>query len=504
MAPEPPLGDRGPDHDEAAALIDALLEGRLPPEGYRRLEGLVVSQPAIARLYVRLIHLSCSLPLHVARPEGRAAVLAMGDADPGVDRLVETMILPAVREADLPDRVDATTLRPPPPPPPALPLRRRRLPNPSRRWWLGLAAAGLLAVGLTWALWPRVPPAVLTATAAATLDGGSAAPPPGTSLAAGQTLHLSGGSVELTFASGAVVVVDAPAQVRVVDRGTLALDAGAVAAHVPPAARGFRVNSPGLSVVDLGTNFGVRTLDDGAAAEVHVFTGTVEAGGLDAAGRPTSAAVRVTADHAVRHDVADPAAAPVAVPFSPAGFDRDIAAVRLAVPLHGTGAGLAAGAADGQWQVTAVPDDRGWHRRPAIVVVNPRQEYAANTPAGRWVSTDGGFVDAPVGDFTFATSLDLSGFDPASALVVARVAADDVVVDVRVNGRSTGLSTPLTTPKESLAATHDLTVPGPWLSGPNQVEIIVENRPKPPGASPYNGMGLQLAWLATATPRVRR
>jgi len=89
------------------------------------------------------------------------------------------------------------------------------------------------------------------------------------------TLRLKSGAVLVEFYSGARVVVEGPAELRLVSAGEAFLQSGKINAHVPPQARGFTVGSPGMKVVDFGTDFGFAVGSD-SAPEVHVFTGKVE------------------------------------------------------------------------------------------------------------------------------------------------------------------------------------------------------------------------------------
>jgi ferric-dicitrate binding protein FerR (iron transport regulator) len=109
------------------------------------------------------------------------------------------------------------------------------------------------------------------------------------------TVRLRRGAVQFDFYSGARVVLEGPAEVRLVSSMEVGLIAGRVRAQVPPQAEGFVVDGPNFRVVDRGTEFGVAVAAD--AAEVHVFQGEVE---LAAPDQPQ--AVRtLTAGQAVQH-----------------------------------------------------------------------------------------------------------------------------------------------------------------------------------------------------------
>jgi Concanavalin A-like lectin/glucanases superfamily/FecR protein len=91
-----------------------------------------------------------------------------------------------------------------------------------------------------------------------------------------QTFQLTKGSVELTTARGATVVLEAPAEFRFENPQRLRLARGKAAAEAPPSAKGFTVVTPSGEVVDLGTKFGVDVATSGSS-EVHVFKGEVVA-----------------------------------------------------------------------------------------------------------------------------------------------------------------------------------------------------------------------------------
>ena len=87
-------------------------------------------------------------------------------------------------------------------------------------------------------------------------------------------LRLDGGAVQLTFGDGAVVTMNAPAEVELVNASRVFLRRGRLVPLVPPRAKGFTVLSPGGKVVDLGTEFSVN-VDASGAAEIDVIDGEV-------------------------------------------------------------------------------------------------------------------------------------------------------------------------------------------------------------------------------------
>jgi hypothetical protein len=98
----------------------------------------------------------------------------------------------------------------------------------------------------------------------------------GDQLSPGQRLRLSRGLLQLTFDTGAKVVVEGPAEFVATARTEATLTQGKIAAAVPRFARGYTIFTPTAEVVDLGTEFGVD-VDDKGASQIHVFDGDVVA-----------------------------------------------------------------------------------------------------------------------------------------------------------------------------------------------------------------------------------
>jgi hypothetical protein len=159
-----------------------------------------------------------------------------------------------------------------------------KLPPPARgRPWRrsagwGLAAAAAIVVG---ALAVFRPWSAGTAPVLATVDRLEATTwsDARESLAVGQKLgagvvRVESGFVALTFARGAEVILEGPAELDLIGPNEAALRRGSATANVPPSAVGFAVHNRAGRVVDLGTRFGMRVAPDGGT-EVHVIEGAV-------------------------------------------------------------------------------------------------------------------------------------------------------------------------------------------------------------------------------------
>ncbi len=128
----------------------------------------------------------------------------------------------------------------------------------------------------------------LLRTVDAQWSGSSESPFDGMFLRAGRTLWLQSGLAEIEFDDGAEVILEGPVEFRVLagDRGQLKV--GKLVAKIKtPEAKGFTINTPTTTIVDLGTEFGVDVLADGAHL-VSVFQGQVAVDHPSGHDRPTT------------------------------------------------------------------------------------------------------------------------------------------------------------------------------------------------------------------------
>lgn len=146
-----------------------------------------------------------------------------------------------------------------------------------KRRVMALAAVVLLAfvVALSWTRGPGPASVVATIEREESASWGGGRPASG-GLEAGARLVLSGGLVELRIADKGRMVLEGPADLEFVSAGQALLHRGRVVMRVTEAGHGYRLETPGGSVVDLGTEFGVSVGASGAV-ETHVLEGQVEA-----------------------------------------------------------------------------------------------------------------------------------------------------------------------------------------------------------------------------------
>jgi hypothetical protein len=90
-------------------------------------------------------------------------------------------------------------------------------------------------------------------------------------------LRLALGTVQVDLFSGARLFVEGPAQLELRSPNEAFLLSGKVACELNDSARGFRLLTPGLTVVNQGNSFGVKVTESGEQ-EVHALEGKVTIG----------------------------------------------------------------------------------------------------------------------------------------------------------------------------------------------------------------------------------
>lgn len=91
------------------------------------------------------------------------------------------------------------------------------------------------------------------------------------------TLELTHGIVQIEFFSGATLVLEGPAELEIVSPWEVVCLHGKARVRVPPAAIGFRMKTPGMTLVDFGTEFAAEVNRSTQGASVQVFDGEIEA-----------------------------------------------------------------------------------------------------------------------------------------------------------------------------------------------------------------------------------
>ncbi|MBI1367057.1 MAG: hypothetical protein GC162_00235 [Planctomycetes bacterium] len=155
------------------------------------------------------------------------------------------------------------------------------------RWAVAAAALLALTAGLS-AVWMNLPVSHARHAAASNrialvtdmhdvvfAGGADESPQLGSPMQPG-LIQLASGQVQFMFDSGAVVTIDGPCAFNLHDKTSGYLAYGRLQAYVPHEAVGFRIDTAsGVSVVDLGTEFGIDAQQDGRTS-VEVYRGRVQ------------------------------------------------------------------------------------------------------------------------------------------------------------------------------------------------------------------------------------
>lgn len=331
-----------------------------------------------------------------------------------------------------------------------------------------------------------------------------------------QSFNLTAGLLEMTYDTGAKVILEGPCSYRVDSRhgGYLAL--GKLTAAVekqeagePPSdsERGassrlsnrptsasppslFAVRTPSAIVTDMGTEFGLE-VDASGASRADVFRGKIElriAEDEDRGMRSSDDRVislrenesaRVEVGNRGRRLVIGRAANSTA-------FHRQMPR-RMPFVTHNTGIGLCEGDLDPHWELTARSDDLKFSPRSAVVTAvrvremiegSTNTKYAAHLANDRvksqWISLDGDMPNLPEKTtYTFRTAFELKNVQLKTAVLRMRFLADDHLTAVRLNGKNIevpahGWSTLFVEWREC-KATHG------FVEGTNVLEFDVHN-----------------------------
>ena len=89
------------------------------------------------------------------------------------------------------------------------------------------------------------------------------------------TIHLLSGQAEITFDSGARVILQGPATLDCLNARLASLTQGKGVVHIPKQAEGFQLKTPSNTFTDQACTFALAV--DHESTEIHVFKGSIEA-----------------------------------------------------------------------------------------------------------------------------------------------------------------------------------------------------------------------------------
>jgi hypothetical protein len=112
--------------------------------------------------------------------------------------------------------------------------------------------------------------------------------------------------------------------------------------------------------------------------------------------------------------------------------------------------------------------------------------WLANSATSKWIGPRLETSAAAAGDYTYSITFDLTGLDPASAIITGQWTSDNAGPDILINGVSTGNSNP-----GSFGAYTAFTISTGFIDGLNTLEFRVNN-----AALGYTGLRVELSGTA--------
>jgi len=110
-------------------------------------------------------------------------------------------------------------------------------------------------------------------------------------------------------------------------------------------------------------------------------------------------------------------------------------------------------------------------------------DWLANSSLSKWIAPQGNQDIGPggdaVGNYTYRTTFDLTGYDPNLVTLTGQWTCDSQGTDVRINGLSTGNSTPGTNSPTNTREFHPLLITSGFVPGTNTLDFLVTRVPWP-------------------------
>jgi len=130
--------------------------------------------------------------------------------------------------------------------------------------------------------------------------------------------------------------------------------------------------------------------------------------------------------------------------------------------------------------------------------------WIASSPTSKWIAPQGDqdyLIDAnngnALGDYTYRTTFDLTGYEPELVRLVGQWTVDSAGIDILINGASTGSSISTNLPVSG-EWWHPFFVSTGFVQGTNTLDFIVERVPW--GNSTYLPTGLRAEFIITNLP----
>lgn len=162
------------------------------------------------------------------------------------------------------------------------------------------------------------------------------------------------------------------------------------------------------------------------------------------------------------------------------------------------GAVLADGAADPHYKLVVnatdpnSPDAFVHDSTIFPIVAGP---WVANTERSKWIAPLVNSSTAAGGDYAYRTTFDLTGYDPATAVLLGAWATDNLGTDIKLNGASTGLAN-----TAQFGALTSFTLTAGFVAGVNTLEFHLTNTDAAGGYTGLRVDNLRVGALRAAAP----
>lgn len=330
----------------------------------------------------------------------------------------------------------------------------------------------------------------------------------GQSVSIGRRYALKSGLMEITYDSGAKVVLQGPcsfeaeslrsgflavgrltARVSYSEKAASIASTHAIVADSPPTSPQdkavFAIRTPTSVVTDMGTEFGVDVEESGAS-RTYVYHGRVEVAPVHnvkgVQRRPVllsaNESVQITSDIATSEVTDEIKVTRELQP--PIQFVRQMPK-REPIRLFNTGIGLHEGDHDPHWQVVARSDDSHFRPQAAVVVPVSAEYFSPNDRArSQWISLIRGYLPDDV-TYTLRTTFHLEHSLLNTAVLQGKFMADNQVAAIRLNGRK--LAVPYHLASAPFRTFYRFIATDGFVAGTNTLEIDVFNGGAPPAIS---------------------
>jgi len=310
----------------------------------------------------------------------------------------------------------------------------------------------------------------------------------------GRKVNLDSGLLEITYDSGASVIVQGPAAFEVGSNGGF-LSMGRVTGKLEktashsnpqsPISTPFAIRTPTAIVTDLGTKFGIE-VDRHGRTTSYVFRGSVRVHPTSAADDRQDCVLR--AKESAQVEAGDSHGGMVRrIDVDPGRFVRNMDNRRIPVNVFGTGTDVERSNYDRHWRVVAMSSVPHFQPEPARLAGTVSSWTVNGAGRAQWITT---LIDPArtlsVGDtWTFRTTFELDDVLPETAVMDGWFLTNGHVDAIRINGQQVRV------PEHGATACElfqKFTVDHGFVEGANALELDVAKVDYPNPRGLYNPM----------------